>query len=46
MTFRAPIDVGSPEEPQPLAADDALRWLRAAGAEVDWFVPPPRPGSD
>src|SRR6266700_1285946 len=32
--IRAPIDVGSPEEPQPLAADDALRWLRAAGAEV------------
>ena len=38
-----PINVGSPEAPHLLVGDDALHWLRAAGAtDVSWFVPEPR----
>jgi uncharacterized protein YjbI with pentapeptide repeats len=34
-----PINVGTPEEPRFLEGDEALAWLRAAGADVTWFVP-------
>jgi hypothetical protein len=34
------INVGTPAEPRLLRDDDVLEWFRAAGASVDWFVPP------
>ena len=38
---RAPINVGTPERPRLIDGPDALAWLRAAGAEVEWFLPDP-----
>lgn len=32
-----PIDLGTPEEPRLIEGDEALAWLRGAGAEIDWF---------
>jgi uncharacterized protein YjbI with pentapeptide repeats len=38
-----PINVGSRVEPRLLEGEEALDWLRAAGAmDVTWFVPAPR----
>jgi uncharacterized protein YjbI with pentapeptide repeats len=34
------INVGTPEDPRLLRDEDLLEWFRAAGARVDWFVPP------
>jgi uncharacterized protein YjbI with pentapeptide repeats len=40
---RYPIDVGTSQEPRIVDGDEALAWLRDAGAEeVRWFQPEPR----
>jgi uncharacterized protein YjbI with pentapeptide repeats len=40
--LRRSINIGTPEQPRILDGDEALDWLRAAGADVSWFVPEPR----
>ena len=37
------INVGTSEEPHLLRGDDVLEWFRAAGAQVEWFVPSGHP---
>jgi hypothetical protein len=37
------INLGTPQEPRLLRDDDVLEWFRAAGARVEWFVPPGQP---
>jgi hypothetical protein len=41
--LRDPINVGTRKEPRLLDGDQALGWLRAAGAtDISWFAPQPR----
>jgi uncharacterized protein YjbI with pentapeptide repeats len=37
----APINVGTPAHPRLIEGTDALAWLRAAGADVEWLASPP-----